>query len=167
MITDKQEGESWLDYYRRTSKLPKFDNYYEPPFDKSKPQSNVCATLICFNVSDDKISKVMILGGCSGNVRAIARLVEGLAIEDAIKRLKSIKCGDKNTSCGDQLARAFLKWCKDNARPTIEQQIELLAGQIEIIDKKVDQKIGHVTDIVLSLEDNINKFIEVASMRKV
>ena len=169
MITDRQEGESWFDYYKRLGKLPKFDNYYEPPHDPKKPQGNVCATLICFNVSDDKISKIMIIGGCNGNVKAVARLVEGLAIEDAIKKLKSIKCSDKTTSCGDQIAKAFMKWCKDNARPTVEQQIETLTEQVETLTgqiKEIPDKVSHLTDIVLAMEDNINKFIEVVSLRK-
>ena len=44
---------------------------------------------------------------CSGNLQGISRLVEGMKPEDAIQKLKGIRCGFKPTSCPDQLARAL------------------------------------------------------------
>ena len=44
-------------------------------------------------------------GGCSGNLQGIAALVRGMPAEEAIQRLKGIRCGFKDTSCPDQLAR--------------------------------------------------------------
>ena len=46
-------------------------------------------------------------GGCNGTLQGISRLIEGMKAEDAISRLKGIRCGFKNTSCPDQLAQAL------------------------------------------------------------
>ena len=58
---------------------------------------------------DDKgvIQELRVLGGCSGNLQGIASLVKGMPAREAIERLKGIRCGFKDTSCGDQLARAI------------------------------------------------------------
>ncbi len=48
-------------------------------------------------------------GGCSGNTQGVARLVEGMDAQEAISRIKGIRCGYKETSCPDQLARALEK----------------------------------------------------------
>ena len=53
------------------------------------------------------IKSVVFTGGCNGNLQGISRLVEGMSAEDAITRLKGIKCGFKPTSCPDQLAIAL------------------------------------------------------------
>ena len=57
----------------------------------------------------DKIESVKFTGGCSGNLQGISALVKGMKTEDAIARLKGIRCGFKNTSCPDQLAQALEK----------------------------------------------------------
>ncbi|MDO4541424.1 MAG: TIGR03905 family TSCPD domain-containing protein [Bacillota bacterium] len=72
-----------------------------------------CSRKIDFEINGDKLGKVRFLGGCHGNLQGIAKLVEGMAIDDVITRLENIKCGDKATSCPDQLAKA-LKEAKDN-----------------------------------------------------
>lgn len=46
-------------------------------------------------------------GGCQGNLQAIPRLVEGMTVEEVERRISGIHCGMKNTSCGDQLAKAL------------------------------------------------------------
>lgn len=66
-----------------------------------------CSTKIDFEIEDNKIHNVTYTGGCNGNLKAISSLVEGQDIEVIIKRLKGIKCGFKETSCGDQLAKAL------------------------------------------------------------
>lgn len=53
------------------------------------------------------IQSLEVLGGCSGNLQGISVLVRGLTAEDAIARLKGIRCGMKETSCPDQLARGL------------------------------------------------------------
>lgn len=67
----------------------------------------VCSQKIDFDITDGKITNVHFLGGCSGNTQGIARLVEGMNVEEAISRLEGIQCGFKNTSCPDQLAQAL------------------------------------------------------------
>ena len=71
-----------------------------------KPQG-VCSQLINIEVEDDVIKSVQFTGGCNGNLQGISSLVKGMKIDDAISRLKGIRCGFKSTSCPDQLARAL------------------------------------------------------------
>jgi uncharacterized protein (TIGR03905 family) len=71
--------------------------------------SGVCAKTINFEVVDNKISKVSFLGGCSGNLQGLSRLLDGMNVEDAISKLKGISCGGKATSCPDQFATALQK----------------------------------------------------------
>ncbi len=67
----------------------------------------VCSNAIDIEVEDGIIKSVEFTGGCNGNTQGISRLVSGMEIQDAISRLKGIKCGFKNTSCPDQLACAL------------------------------------------------------------
>ena len=67
----------------------------------------VCSYEMIIEIEEDTIKKVTIEGGCAGNTVGVSRLVEGMKIEEAIKRLKGIPCGMKGTSCPDQLARAL------------------------------------------------------------
>jgi uncharacterized protein TIGR03905 len=68
----------------------------------------VCARLISIEVSKENIiEKVTFQGGCSGNAKGIGALIRGMKVEEAAKRLKGIKCGNKTTSCPDQLANAL------------------------------------------------------------
>lgn len=67
----------------------------------------VCSREIRFDVTDNKLRNVKYIGGCSGNTQGVARLVEGMDIDEAIGRLEGIHCGPRPTSCPDQLARAL------------------------------------------------------------
>ncbi len=69
--------------------------------------NGTCSQLIDFEVEDDIIKSVAFTGGCNGNLKGISALVSGMRVDDAIAKLKGIKCGFKNTSCPDQLARAL------------------------------------------------------------
>ena len=66
-----------------------------------------CSQRIDVDIVDGRITNVKFLGGCNGNLQGISRLVEGMTPEEAISRLKGIKCGFKSTSCPDQLAIAL------------------------------------------------------------
>ncbi len=66
-----------------------------------------CSTQIDFDIKDDCIYNVSYTGGCNGNLKAIAALVEKEKVDTVVSKLKGIKCGFKNTSCGDQLAKAL------------------------------------------------------------
>ena len=68
-----------------------------------------CSREINVKVEDGIIVEASFVGGCSGNTTGISSLVRGMKVEDAIQRLKGIKCGMKSTSCPDQLALALIK----------------------------------------------------------
>ncbi|HJD24317.1 MAG TPA: TIGR03905 family TSCPD domain-containing protein [Firmicutes bacterium] len=67
----------------------------------------VCSQGITFELEDGVVRNVRFTGGCSGNTQGVARLVDGMPAEEAVKRLSGIRCGMKPTSCPDQLARAI------------------------------------------------------------
>ncbi len=66
-----------------------------------------CSQMIYFDVEDNKVKSVQFMGGCNGNLKGIASLVEGMDIDEAISRMEGITCGFKKTSCPDQLAQAL------------------------------------------------------------
>lgn len=69
-----------------------------------------CSTLILINVEGDTVKSVRYQGGCNGNLQGIARLVEGMKVDEVIARLEGIRCGFKPTSCSDQLAKALKEY---------------------------------------------------------
>lgn len=66
-----------------------------------------CSQMISFDVEDNKLKNVQFFGGCNGNLKGIAKLVEGMDIDDVIARVEGVTCGMKSTSCPDQLAQAL------------------------------------------------------------
>ena len=66
-----------------------------------------CSQMISFEVEDNKVKNVSFLGGCNGNLKGIAALVEGMDMDEVIARVEGVKCGMKSTSCPDQLAKAL------------------------------------------------------------
>lgn len=66
-----------------------------------------CSSRIDFELEDGILKNVQFTGGCNGNLKGIASLVEGMKAEDVIKKLAGTKCGFKQTSCPDQLANAL------------------------------------------------------------
>ena len=69
--------------------------------------TGVCSQLMRLELEQGVIRKVEVLGGCSGNLQGITRLVEGMEAREAIRRLRGIRCGFKPTSCPDQLSLAL------------------------------------------------------------
>ncbi len=67
----------------------------------------VCSQLMDVETENGKIVNVEIMGGCSGNLQGISRLLVGMDVDEAISRMEGIRCGRKNTSCPDQLAQAL------------------------------------------------------------
>ena len=67
----------------------------------------VCSNQMIVELDGDIIKEVKIVGGCAGNTLGVSKLVEGMKVDEAIKRLKGIPCGLRPTSCPDQLARAL------------------------------------------------------------
>ena len=72
-----------------------------------------CSREIEVKLDGDIIAEVKFAGGCAGNTAGLSSLVKGMKAEDAIERLKGIRCGFKNTSCPDQLSIA-LQQCLDS-----------------------------------------------------
>ena len=66
-----------------------------------------CSQRIFFEIEDGKVKNVQFVGGCNGNLKGIAALVEGMDVQDVISRIEGVRCGMKPTSCPDQLAKAL------------------------------------------------------------
>ena len=71
-----------------------------------RPQG-VCSQLIEIETEGNIIQDVRFTGGCNGNLQGISALLKGMTVENAIDRLSGIRCGFKDTSCPDQLAKAL------------------------------------------------------------
>lgn len=72
-----------------------------------------CSRMVILELEDGLIDDCKFIGGCAGNTAGVSALVKGMRVEDAIEKLKGIKCGFKSTSCPDQLARALEEAIKD------------------------------------------------------
>ena len=84
--------------------------------------AGTCSRQIIFRVDDtNKLSDVKFIGGCSGNLQGIARLVEGQDIDEVISKLKGIICRS-GTSCPDQLARALIKYKEKRSHENTENR---------------------------------------------
>ena len=79
-----------------------------------KPKG-VCSQSIEINMNGNVIDSVALTGGCTGNLQGISSLVKGMTAEEAISRLKGIRCGFKSTSCRNQLAQALESVLQQNA----------------------------------------------------
>ncbi len=73
----------------------------------------VCSMQMIFEIENNIIKKLKIIGGCPGNTVGVSKLVEGRNIDEVIKMLKGIPCGIKGTSCPDQVARALEEYKKE------------------------------------------------------
>ena len=73
-----------------------------------------CSREIKFDIEENTVKNVTFVMGCQGNTTGVARLVEGMDVDEAISRLEGINCGGRGTSCPDQLAQA-LKKAKETA----------------------------------------------------
>lgn len=70
-----------------------------------KPKG-VCPLKISFNIEGDIISDIKFTGGCNGNLKAVAKLVDNWTVAQIEEKLLGNTCGLRSTSCADQLARA-------------------------------------------------------------
>ena len=73
-----------------------------------KPQG-VCPVQLSFELNGDVVTNVSFVGGCNGNLKAISKLVDGMTVSEIEDKLLGNTCGNKPTSCADQLARAVRK----------------------------------------------------------
>ena len=66
-----------------------------------------CSSDIKLDVENGIVKEVTFWGGCNGNLQGLSRLVKGMSIEAVITRLEGIRCGERPTSCPDQLCKAL------------------------------------------------------------
>ena len=66
-----------------------------------------CSSKIRLDINDGVVTNVVFTGGCDGNLKGIRNLLKGMKAEEAIARMKGVKCGSKGTSCPEQIAFAL------------------------------------------------------------
>ena len=66
-----------------------------------------CSVQMDVEVQDGIVTNVEVLGGCSGNLQGISKLVVGMPAREVVEKLRGIRCGMKPTSCPDQLSKAL------------------------------------------------------------
>ena len=77
--------------------------------------TGTCSREILFDITDDnKIASVEFVGGCPGNTVGLASVLRGMDVDEAIDRLSGIPCGNRDTSCPDQLAQALRQYKADH-----------------------------------------------------
>ena len=69
--------------------------------------NQVCAKEMTLEINEEIIENVEITGGCPGSAVGMARLIVGMNVHEALKRLKGVPCGSRDTSCPDQLSLAL------------------------------------------------------------
>ena len=69
--------------------------------------SGICSRLMTVEIENGMIQHIDVLGGCNGNLKGIASRLQGMRVEDAIARMEGIRCGNRPTSCPDQLSIAL------------------------------------------------------------
>lgn len=67
----------------------------------------VCSRKMTVDVEDGIVKDLEVIGGCNGNLKGISKLVAGMKVDDVITRLEGVNCGNKGTSCPDQLAKGL------------------------------------------------------------
>jgi uncharacterized protein (TIGR03905 family) len=72
----------------------------------------VCSKKIYFETEGGVVRRLRFQGGCPGNLQGLAKLAEGRAAGELAALLAGLQCGNRGTSCPDQLARALLRVLK-------------------------------------------------------
>lgn len=75
--------------------------------------NGVCSQKMIFNIENNIIKSLKILGGCAGNTVGLSKMIEGKSVDEVIEKLKGIPCGFKGTSCPDQVAKALEEYKKE------------------------------------------------------
>ena len=77
--------------------------------------TGTCSKQVEFDIDENgKIHNISFVGGCNGNLKGIGALSEGQDAKDVANRVEGIRCGNKNTSCPDQLAKAIRQALSEN-----------------------------------------------------
>lgn len=74
----------------------------------------VCSMEMIFDIENNIIKSLKIVGGCPGNTVGVSKLVENRKIDEVIELLKGIQCGYRGTSCPDQVAKALEEYKRKN-----------------------------------------------------
>lgn len=69
-----------------------------------------CSTKMTFDIENNTILSFEVEHGCNGNLKGIKSLITGMNIDDVITKFNGITCGNKNTSCPDQIAKALIAY---------------------------------------------------------
>ena len=69
--------------------------------------TGVCSRQFIIDVEDGIIKDIKIIGGCAGNTLGLSKLLQGMKVDEAIDKLRGIPCGNKGTSCPDQISKAL------------------------------------------------------------
>lgn len=69
--------------------------------------SGVCTKEINVEIVNNKIMDVQFIGGCPGSTKALGVLIKGKPVNEVIEALSGINCGEKGTSCPDQLVKCL------------------------------------------------------------
>ena len=78
---------------------------------ESYKMNGTCARQVNYQVDENnKIKNVEFVDGCDGNLKGLASLLDGMEVDEAIKKLEGITCGRNTTSCPDQLAKALTEY---------------------------------------------------------
>lgn len=80
---------------------------------KFSPQG-VCSMEMIFDIENNIINSLKIIGGCPGNTVGVSRLVVGRSVDEVIEMLEGIECGARGTSCPDQVAMALKEYKKNH-----------------------------------------------------
>jgi len=78
-----------------------------------------CCRLMNVEIEDDIVVDVEFIGGCNGNLKGIKSLITGMNINEVIAKLKGIRCGDKPTSCPDQLATCLINYIQSKTKAKV------------------------------------------------
>ena len=76
--------------------------------------SGVCSTEMIFDIENNIVKDLKVIGGCNGNLKGISSLIKDMNIDEVVNKLSGIKCNYKNTSCPDQIAEALKNYKKNN-----------------------------------------------------
>ncbi len=75
--------------------------------------TGTCSSGIKYEIEDNIIKDVEIVGGCPGNTKAVCKFCIGKTVDEVIELLEGIPCGNRGTSCPDQLAKGLIEYKKE------------------------------------------------------
>ena len=115
----------------------------------------VCSKLIDFDIVDGKLHNISFLGGCNGNLKAIGKLLEGADARWAINTLRGNTCGNKPTSCADQLAQAVEQAITEKKEEQLEKMVKELSEE-ELAKISAGEVTGMSPELRKFIDDHYN-----------